>query len=120
MTHIINLTPHNIHVYNQAGELQTFGASGTVARVSSMQQVLPNIEVSLDEGTDGLGTYSVNQTVWGEVIDLPEPAPGVVFLVSALVLGRCTDRPDVVGPDTGPTAIRNDKGHIVAVRGFVK
>jgi hypothetical protein len=26
---------------------------------------------------------------------------------------------DVVAPDTGPDAVRNDQGHIVAVRGFV-
>lgn len=120
MTRIINLTPHNIHVYNVKGEFQTFVASGTVARVSSTQQVLPNIEIKLGEDTCGLGTYTVNQTVWGEVIDLPEPQDGVVYLVSALVLARCTDRPDVVGPDTGPTAVRNEKGQITAVKGFVK
>lgn len=120
MARIINLTPHNIHVYNIAGEFQTFPASGTVARVSSTQQVLPNIEIPMEVDTGGLGTYTVNKTVWGEVIDLPAPEADVFYLVSALVLGQCTNRPDVIGPDTGPTAVRNDKGHIVAVRGFVK
>jgi hypothetical protein len=29
-------------------------------------------------------------------------------------------RPDVVAPDTGPSATRNSQGHIVSVAGFVQ
>lgn len=109
MTRIVNLTPHAISVIHTDGTTHTFEPSGTVARVTTTQTALESVS-----------GFAVNQTVWGAVENLPEPTPGVVFLVSGMVLGQCLDRPDVVGPDSGPSAVRNEKGHIVAVRGFVK
>lgn len=105
----INLTPHAITVLDTVGVEHTFQPSGEIARVSSTQVELPQ-----------LGGFAVAKTVWGDVTGLSAPQDDTVLIVSGLVLGHCADRPDVVGPDTGPTAIRNDKGHIVAVRGFVK
>jgi hypothetical protein len=54
------------------------------------------------------------------VIDLPEPIEGTAFIVSGLVAGAVS-RSDVFSPATGPKdeAIRNDKGHIIAVK-FLK
>lgn len=46
--------------------------------------------------------------------------PHTIYVVSALVASRCAGRPDVYSPDTGPTAIRDDEGRIVAVRGLVR
>lgn len=109
MTTFINLTPHALTVIDAAGVEHVFEPSGQLARVSSSQEKLPDV-----------GGFAVARTVWGAVTGVPDPKEGVVFIVSALVLAHCADRPDVVGPDTGPTAVRNDKGHIVAVRGFVK
>jgi hypothetical protein len=37
------------------------------------------------------------------------------------VLSACDDRDDVVAPATGhPDTMRNDKGHIISVPGFVR
>lgn len=109
MATFINLTPHALTVIDTSGVEHVFEPSGQLARVSSSQVHLPEI-----------GGFAVAQTQWGAVTGVPDPEDGVVYIVSALVLAHCADRPDVVGPDTGPTAVRNEKGHIVAVRGFVK
>lgn len=104
---IVNLTPHPIAVQLPDGQRVTFAPAGAPARVSSS---------SVDVGN--VAGVPLRATVWGDVVGLPAPAPGVVFVVSALVAGRAL-RPDVVSPDTGPSAIR-DNGQVVAVTGFVK
>ena len=103
---IVNLTPHAIVVQLPDGTRRTFPPSGRVARVATRQVPLTDI--------DGIPT--VLQT-FGPVEGLPEPELDTFFLVSALVLGRAA-RADVIAPDTGATAIR-ENGQIVAVRGFV-
>lgn len=107
MNSIINLTPHAIVVQLPDGQRVTFAPAGPPARVSS---------TSVDVGD--VAGVPVRATVWGDVVGLPAPAPGVTLIVSALVAGRAL-RPDVVSPDTGPSAIRAD-GQVVAVTGFVK
>lgn len=99
----INLTPHPI-VLNDG---RVFNPSGDVARVS----------VSFAE-PDG----DVCEQVFGAMYYLPEPMPGLVYIVSALVLGALNgSRPDVVAPATGhPDTVRNEKGHIVSVPCFTR
>lgn len=104
---LINLTPHDIKIV--VGEYETvIPASGITARVdmtATEQRSLHNSSVRL---------IPVFYNEPGEVIGLPEPKKGVKYLVSIVVLGA-TKRPDVFAPDTGATAIRNDKGQIQAV-----
>ena len=105
----INLTPHAITVAT-GDESTTFAPSGMVARVATIRtEVAP------------VGGFRLVTSNFGEVIDLPSPQEGTAFIVSALVLSALGgSRGDVVAPDTGADAVRNDKGHIVAVRGFVQ
>lgn len=107
----INLTPHSIFVtiHPDFGDDRVeYPASGQVARVSAIRA----------EG--GLcGPHRVMRQAFGPVEGLPEPVDGRFYIVSGMVLAALAgSRPDVVGPDTGPDAIRKD-GQIVAVRGFV-
>lgn len=105
---IINLTPHAIVVRTQ-DEDKTFAPSGTVARIQDLNPV---------DGPlfNGIPTVSFGR---GYVIDLPEPTPDTFFIVSGMVFDAVPDhRTDVVAPFTGATAIRNEKGHIVAVTQF--
>jgi hypothetical protein len=107
---VINLTPHAIKVVGKDGE-RVYQPSGLVARV----------EQSVVETGDYIDGFSVSQSVFGDIVNLPAPQPGVYYLVSAMVLGALAgSREDVVAPKTDATAIRNEKGHIVAVRGFLK
>lgn len=96
----INLTPHSIYLND--GTL--FPASGNIARVS----------VSFKETGNGFYTQ-----VFGKVENLPASVEGVYYIVSAMVFSA-TDRKDVVAPATGhPECVRNGKGQIISVPGFV-
>ena len=56
---------------------------------------------------------------FGAVAGLPEQQDGVRLIVSAMVLAA-SDRNDLVAPATGhPLTVRNDRGHIVSVPGFI-
>ena len=103
---IKNLTPHPIAIELADGQRVTFAPAGAPARVSTSQE-----EVGQVAG------IPLRRTAWGEVQGLPAPEEGTIYIVSALVADRAR-RPDVVSPDTGPTAIR-EGGQVVAVRAFV-
>lgn len=97
----VNLTPHAI-ILNDG---TVFQPSGNVARVSA----------TFTDFEDGICRQQ-----FGEVTGLPNPQDGTMFIVSALVLAA-TDREDVVAPATGhPLCIRNEKGLIVSVPGFIR
>ncbi|MDY0300265.1 MAG: hypothetical protein RBQ99_01635 [Trichlorobacter sp.] len=101
-----NLTPHPLTIEG----LGTIEPSGTVPRVASLREVL----------TPVAGVRVVQQS-FGSVENLPAPQEGVILIVSAMVLSALAgSRSDVFAPDTGADAIRNEKGHIVAVRGLVQ
>ncbi len=101
MTKYINCTPHTIKL----NDGRSFPASGDVARVSSTHTSF----------VDDCCTV-----VYGDLANVPAPVDGVKYIVSAMVLSA-SDRPDLVAPATGhPDTVRNDKGHIVSVPGFVK
>ncbi len=107
----INLTSHDID-YQQGETIETFEASGTVASVSSVSAI-----------SRGINGIPVVVQKFGEVEGLPEHVGENVYIVSGMVLAAlkevgCT-RPDIIAPLTDRTAVRNGKGHIVAVRGFV-
>jgi len=104
----VNKTPHSITVQTVDG-VMVIEPSFPPARVG--QSYLPAGEV------DGI---PVQHSVFGEVENLPEPEEGVTVIVSAMVAQQCSGRADVVAPDTGASAIRDDAGRIVAVRGFVR
>lgn len=60
------------------------------------------------------------QTVYGDLVGLPDSQVGVIYITSAAaaVKARSLGRTDVVSPDTGPTAIRDQAGRIQAVIRF--
>lgn len=110
MQKFLNLTPHAIVVKKTDGEQVTFEPSGTLARV---QDVVI--------GNNVLGGFEFVKLKKGDVEGLPEFDQDTTLIVSGLVLeaAKAQGRKDCVAPRTDGTAIRNDKGHIVAVCGFV-
>lgn len=107
MSEVINLTPHAVSLADTEGNVvKTFPPCGQVARVTATAEVVGE-----------LAGFPVSRSRFGDVVGVPAPREGVVYLVSALV-AQAAKRPDVVAPDTGPTALRKD-GQVVAVRGFV-
>ena len=102
---MINLTPHTINV--QIGnEIISFPPSGTVARVLTNETVI----------SDYSGIPVVSRT-FGNVEGIPDNNSPI--LVSAMVLDAVKNRPNTFAPDTGKTAIRDEKGFIVAVTRLV-
>jgi len=58
--------------------------------------------------------------VFGEIEGLPEEEEGVFIIVSGMVKSA-SNRGDLIAPATGhPETVRNVKGHIVSVPGFIK
>ncbi|MEM4202481.1 MAG: hypothetical protein QXS54_00280 [Candidatus Methanomethylicaceae archaeon] len=109
---VINLTPHKVVVItedeNHNPYVYEFPPSGVIARVSSTQT-----EVTCING------IPVVKTEIGEVENLPEPQDDTIYIVSSLVAQALAGkRDDVVAPDTGSTAYRDEEGRITAVRRF--
>lgn len=102
----LNLTPHAIVLRLADGADMTIPPSGTVARVDQLtNQLVLNGDVPI-----------LAMPKFGEVVGLPDYEPNVNILVSGLVAEHA-NRIDVFCPATGPNdgAVRNEKGHIVAV-----
>ncbi len=109
---LMNLTPHDITYY--VGKTPSvFPKSGIVARVS--QDNYPS-RLSENSEFDGLALVT---SKYGEGIDLPLPQDGIVFIVSAIVRSAYPDRFDLISPDSGSTAIRNEAGQIIGVTQFI-
>lgn len=100
---MLNLTPHAITVGGV-----TFPPSGVIARVESHEEIVATCPIT--------GVPIVSR-VFGEVSGLPEE--GTPCLVSALVLSACVGRKGVFAPDTGSTAVRNERGQVTAVTRLV-
>lgn len=109
---IINLTPHRIVIIvedeNRNPYVYEFPPSGNVARVTSTQTEVMRIN-----------NIPVVKTKFGDVEGLPEPKEDMVYIVSSIVgQALAGKRSDILSPDTGPTAIRDEQGRITAVRRF--
>ncbi len=104
---IKNCTPHPIVVRTNGIET-VFQPSGIIPRVGTIETPVEGIE----------GIPCVTQ-IMGQVQGLPDPEPGVFLLVSAIVLGAC-DRLDLLAPDTGKGAIRDEQGRILAVTRMIR
>jgi len=103
---IVNLTPHEIHLY-RGDELAEKIKSSGIARVAVRSEVIGEI--------DG---FPISKNFYGEITGLPDPLPGIFYVVSALVAqaaaGKRTDL--LVVNDT----VRDKDGRIIGCRGFAQ
>lgn len=105
---MLNLTPHSITVRLPDGSERTFPPSGAVARVVTYETSAADIQ--------GIKTaYRRTGKVEGLTLPVTEPV-----LVSGMVLAELTGVPGVFAPDSGSTAIRDDRGQIIAVTRLVR
>jgi len=114
-TKFINLCPHPIHLVGENGAVVTFAESGTVARVD-IRKTKKQVTVEVAEGV--YLNMEVTEVEHAEVVGLPEPQEGVIYLVSSYV-AQYTKRPDCICPNTDSTAIKDENGKIIGVRGFL-
>lgn len=106
MNTIQNLTPHAVTLVGNNNVL-TVPASGQLARLAVTRQPLAPITVYGVE-------LAVSRPTLGEIIGLPDPQPGVIYVVSALV-AEAARRPDVMSPGE---LIRDTAGVIIGARGL--
>ena len=114
IVHLVNVTPHDVDLLLPSGRKVTIPRSGMVARASVVYDECAWIQIDGEE-------VPIRTALLGEIHGLPDPVPGVLYIGSSIVAMRAAKdgRNDVVAPDTGDTAQRDESGRIVAVRGFV-
>lgn len=117
---LVNLTPHDITVYDAKKEkvILTIPRSGKVARV---QETLV--------GYDKLEDVPIVTKRYGRVVvvdqegntyPFPEPTPNTIYIVSLLVAQALRGRHDVLTPDTGAGAVRDERGMIKGTTRFMR
>jgi hypothetical protein len=109
---LINLTPHIVTIFSEAGEKHEYPSAGA-ARVDTTEDTLAP-----------LGDIPVvSAPIMGPVTGLPDPADGVGYIVSLMVLQHpdVAGRTDVFAPATGPKhhAVRDEQGRIAGVTRLV-
>lgn len=108
----INLTPHVIRVIDVDRVVHEVSPSGTVARVDTIETEQASVSV------DG-ALFSVKSRTMGEVSGLPDPNGVSIFLVSSMVLDALQGRGDVFAPDTGRSAVRDERGLVWAATSLI-
>ena len=107
---IVNLTPHEVKVLDDDDNVIAIFPSVGVAR--ARQHDVPAGEIE---------SIPVVKTEFGEVSGLPEPAEGIVYIVSRITIeaaraqGRSTDDLLVTSG-----AVRDSQGRIVGCRAFAR
>ena len=113
----VNLTPHIIRIkgtnlVTQREHVCEIPPSGDVAtcltRISNAQAY------RLDQFEYGVISRSLGKVLLSNGQPFPAPELGKVFIVSSMVQDAMP-RADVLAPDTGPTAIRDERGNVWAV-----
>ena len=100
----VNLTPHEVTVRADEGDI-SWPTSG-IARVEDYAEPIAP-----------LGGVPAVVLATGKVVGLPDPVPGVVYIVSRVLAGAVPDRRDIVFPFG---EIRDEAGRIVAVSALAR
>lgn len=112
---IRNLTPHPINLYlrdDTDAALVHFGP-GDVVPVAGPPARLRTIDL----GTFNEGTAVYESVEFGHVNGLPEPEPGVWYVVSLPVVLVCHDRRDLMVPYR---EVRGENGTVVGCRSLAR
>ncbi len=109
MANIVNLTAHEV-VIVQGDRQVTIKSAGPVARRESRQVAVGTVEV---EGLE----VTILRTVIGDTLNLPDPAPGVWYIVSRVLAEANRDREDLLVPEC---MVRDRSNNIVGCTAFGK
>lgn len=98
---LVNLMKHALRIFNKSTlVIDTYPGNETPVVLHSESKTV----------TDG--EYAVETVVYGEILNLPDPQPGVVYVAPLMVKERAKllGRTDVMSPSSGPTAVRFTEG----------
>ncbi len=106
---VINKTPHPLVLVVDDGATLTIAPSLPPARVTTSQDVVDTLLVA------GIDIPVITMTT-GSVIDLPDPAPDTIYVVSAVVRSAVADRKDVYSPGD---LKRDPQGNVVGCSSLI-
>lgn len=103
---IRNLTPHALVLRGQDGQEVTVPPSGIVVRVAPIESLVGEIAM------DGVAVPLI-ETMFGQIVGLPEPQEGTMYVVSSIVRAALPagSRPDVLVP---ARLVRDAQGRVIA------
>lgn len=101
---LLNATPHALNIVQSDGSVLTLASSGIVPRCESNEVI-----------DQAIGLIEVTRQTLGHVQGLPDPVPGLYFIVSRLVASAADNRDDLLVPGS---LIRDDQGHVVGCKGL--
>jgi len=120
---VLNMTPHTINVLDVDGRTRPLAPSGFSLRVNTQKgdkiETVMGIEIfSPDTSGEVVIFNTATKEVVGDMSNIPE-MKSQILIVSGMV-GAVLKREDILVPMTAPSdnPLRNEKGHIVAVRGL--
>lgn len=102
-----NLCPHALQLVKEDGSV-------LVLEPFSQSPARREVVRSESESIEGFG---ITTESLGPVVGLPEPEPGVVLVVSRLVMQGCPGREDVYVPGE---LIRDGAGAVIGARGLCR
>lgn len=106
----INLTPHPITIRNEYIDI-TIEPSGQIARVEMQENTVSFLAA---------GYIPVIRRTVKSVSGLPLDGSSPCLVSSMVLAALPKETKNVYAPDTGPTAIRDENGQIVAVTRLVE
>lgn len=107
---LVNLCRHEIRIYDRSGSVLLHRlASAGVCTVEEVSTVVGSC-----------GGIPVVAKHYGAVRGLPARRPGTVYVVGRVVAQVLAGaRDDVLAPDTGLSGVRDRRGRIIGVTGFL-
>ena len=110
---LVNKTPHTVNLVTEDGTKISLEPVLPTPRVSSSSVKTAVYTITDDNGVEH--TITREAPVFGEVVDLPEPQEGVLYIVSMLVAARAQNRTDLVSPGR---QLRNEAGQVIGCAGL--
>ncbi len=119
----VNLTPHPITLIGELGDV-TIQPEPVPARVETktvQSRVLDTYNNTCPQAGYAFSAtgFPVRRVEYGAITGLPDPQPGMVYIVSTVV-AQAAKRPDVLYPDTGSDCERDERGQVRAVRALIE
>jgi len=86
-TKIVNCTAHILNIHREDGSILDIHPSGRCPRVTATTVAAVTVQ-----------GIAVMTTTYGEVVGLPDPIEGVLFVVSGMVRAASPERTDLASP----------------------
>ena len=105
-----NLTPHPVTIITEIGSVQLLPEPGPRPHIDEMREITGHVFV------EDMPVPTVRITA-GSAVDLPEPEPNTLLIVSRVIAEARPDRTDLLVPYD---LVRDEAGRVVACRSLAR